>query len=436
MVNTAMLIYLITGSEVYGAGGDSRYIRELASYLSSAGFCIKIISRMGRFTSINSENLTAIKIGNINRKKLREHDSSSLYFMLSHLPNPLTTILGTLMLVRDIKNERNSKKIIHIHDATSSLLIAFVISKIFNIPFLVQIHGFPIKEQQIKLTRENSLLNDFVWFLTRTWHIIAIRLMKRCVMLLVNNKEVKSFYEACGIPSEKLEVVPSAVNLIEFTRHLLSENKARKCLGFPSLKNTIDIGFVGDLKPEKNAETLVKAFGKLIRDIPELKARLIIIGDGPMRLILEEHIKEHGINGCVFFLGYIPDAYRFLNAIDIFVLPSLSEGCPLALLEAMACGKAIIASDIPAIREIVEDGKEALLFDPFSSDQLKEAILKLYHNSELRRELGENAKMKARRYDINVVFPKIVKAYQEVLRNKILNKNNTCTCQSEGCLTR
>jgi|GEM_PF-1046164 glycosyltransferase involved in cell wall biosynthesis len=431
-----MLIYLITGGEIYDIGGVSRYIRELANYLYSTGFHVKIISKMGRIASINSENLIAIKTVNVNGNKSRKNGSSHLSFILSHLPNPLTTILGILVLVRDIKNECNSEKIIHIHDATSSLLIAFIINKILNIPFLVQIHGFPIKEQKIKLARENSLINNFIWFLTKTWHVIAIRLMKRCAILLVNNKEVKSFYKSCGIPSEKLEVVPSAVNLIEFIRHLLSENKARKCLGFPSLKNTITIGFVGGLKPEKNAETLVKAFGKLIRDIPELKARLIIIGDGPMRLILEEHIKEHGINGCVFFLGYIPDAYRFLNAIDIFVLPSLSEGCPLALLEAMACGRAIIASDIPAIREIVEDGKEALLFDPFSSDQLKEAILKLYHNSELRRELGENAKMKARRYDINVVFPKIVKAYQEVLRNKILNKNNTCTCQSEGCLTR
>jgi len=413
-----MLIYLITGGEVYGAGGDSRYIRELASYLSSSGFCVKIVSRIGKFTLINGKSLTLTKIGNIGRNKLRSYGTSSLYFMLSHLPNPLTTILGTLKLVRDIKNERNSKKIIHIHDATSSLLIAFIINKIFNIPFLVQIHGFPVKEQKIKLSKENSLLNDFVWFLTRTWHVIAVRLMKRCAMLLVNNKEVKSFYESYGIPSEMLEVVPSAVNLKKFIKSLLSENEARKCLGLASLKNIITIGFIGGLRPEKNVETLVKAFGELMRDFSELKASLIIIGDGPMRPILEEYVKEYGIDDFAFFLGYIPDAYKFLKAIDIFVLPSLSEGSPLSLIETMACGKAIIASDIPAIREIVENGKEALLFDSLSSEQLKEAILKLYHNPELRRELGENAKKKAKQYDIGVVFPQIVEVYRKVLRNK------------------
>jgi len=413
-----MLIYLITGGEVYGAGGDSRYIRELASYLSSSGFCVKIVSRIGKFTLINGKSLTLTKIGNIGRNKLRSYGTSSLYFMLSHLPNPLTTILGTLKLVRDIKNERNSKKIIHIHDATSSLLIAFIVNKLFNIPFLVQIHGFPVKEQKIKLSKENSLLNDFVWFLTRTWHVIAVRLMKRCAMLLVNNKEVKSFYESYGIPYEMLEVAPSAVNLKKFIKSLLSENEARKCLGLASLKNIITIGFIGGLRPEKNVETLVKAFGELMRDFSELKASLIIIGDGPMRPILEEYVKEYGIDDFAFFLGYIPDAYKFLKAIDIFVLPSLSEGSPLSLIETMACGKAIIASDIPAIREIVENGKEALLFDSLSSEQLKEAILKLYHNPELRRELGENAKKKAKQYDIGVVFPQIVEVYRKVLRNK------------------
>jgi len=346
-----MLIYLITGGEVYGVGGLSRYVRELANYLSSAGFYVKTISRMGRIASINGESLTAINTGNINRKKLRKNCSSSLSFMLSHLPNPLTTIWGTLMLVKDVKNKHSSKKIIHIHDAASSLLIAFIISKIFNIPFLVQIHGFPIKEQKIKLLKSDFLLNNFIWFLTKTWHVVAVRLMKCCAMLLVNNKEVKSFYESYGVSSEKLQIAPSAIDLNEFTRYLLSEDEARKCLGLSSLKNTVTIGFVGGLRPEKNVETLVKAFGELIRSSPEAKARLIIIGDGPTRPILEEYVKENGIDGCTFFLGHVPDAYKFLNALDIFVLPSLSEGSPLSLIEAMVAGKAIIA---PATYQLLE----------------------------------------------------------------------------------
>jgi glycosyltransferase involved in cell wall biosynthesis len=419
-----MLIYLITAGEVYDAEGVSRYIRELANYLSSNGFRIKIISRIGRITSISNKNLIASKIDNVNRvdkvdrHKFSKHTSSSLYFRLSHLPNPLTTILGTLVLIRDIINECSSKKIIHVHDVTSSLLIALIASKIFNIPFLVQIHGFPVKEQKIKLSRENSSLNNFLWFLTKVWHDITIRVMKSCAMLLVNNREVKFFYESCGFPSEKLEVIPSALNFNEFEKCLLSKKEAEKCLGLSNLEETVTIGFIGGLRPEKNVEILVKAFGELVKEKPTLKVKLVIIGDGPTKPILEKYVKEYNIDNYTLFLGYIPNAHKFLHIIDIFVLPSLSEGSPIALIEAMACSKAIIASNIPAIKEIVEDGKEALLFDPYSSEQLKEAILKLYHNSELRRAIEENAKKKAKQYDVNIIFSKIVEIYQKVLRIK------------------
>jgi glycosyltransferase involved in cell wall biosynthesis len=84
----------------------------------------------------------------------------------------------------------------------------------------------------------------------------------------------------------------------------------------------------------------------------------------------------------------------------------------------MACGKAINASNISAIREMVEDGREAVLFDPHNPEQLKSLILKLYNNPELRVKLGENAKKKAKQYDDNVVFSKIVEIYQKVLRIK------------------
>ena len=197
---------------------------------------------------------------------------------------------------------------------------------------------------------------------------------------------------------------------------MLPRKEARQHLGLTELENIVTIGYIGGLKPEKNLETLVKAFREFIKSCTEAKVRLIIIGDGPTRPILEEYVKENGIDGCTFFLGHVPDAYKFLNALDIFVLPSLSEGSPLSLVEAMVAGKAIIASDIPAIREIVEDGKEALLFNPHDPQQLKDLILTLYNNLELRKRLGENARRKARQYDVNVVFRKITQIYRDVLK--------------------
>ena len=395
------------GSDIAGSGGLEKYVRELASYcITNTDLRVKIVSRMGKVVSLDSK---------INSKiRLRRHRFPFFYLMLSHLPNPLTIILGTLALIKDIGNEHNIRKIMHAHDVGSSLLTVFIINKIFNIPFIVQIHGFPIKEQKIKLLKANSLLSNFIWFLTKTWHAITMKLIKHSAMLvLVNNKEVKSFYESCGIPSKKLEIISSAVDLQEFKR-LLSK-QTRKCLELLNLKNTVTIGYVGGLKPQKNVETLMEAFREFMKSYPEAKASLIIIGDGPMKPFLEEYAKKYTISNYTFFMGYIPNAYRFLNTIDIFVLPSLSEGSPFSLIEAMACGRAIIASDIPAIREIVENGKEALLFDPRNPQQLKNLISTLYSNPKLREELGENARRKAKQYDINTVFPKILQIYKRFL---------------------
>ncbi|MCC6005323.1 MAG: glycosyltransferase, partial [Thermofilum sp.] len=207
---------------------------------------------------------------------------------------------------------------------------------------------------------------------------------------------------------------PSAINLHECKKYLLPRDYARKILGLAE-SEVVTIGYIGGLKPEKNVETLVKAFEGFVKSCPKAKAKLIIIGDGPTRPILEEYVRERGIENIVSFLGFIPNAYKLLNAIDIFVLPSLSEGSPIALIEAMSSGKAIIASDIPAIKELVEDGKEALLFDPRDPVQLKNLILKLYNDPELRKKLGENAKRKAEQYNVDVVFPKMLQIYKEVV---------------------
>jgi len=413
-----MLVYLVMGGEVNGPGGWAKYIRELARYLVSCNYRVKILCRMGKMYTNVDEISTISQSGSAAFSNPKT--GFSLYCLMQHLPNPLSVFLGMIKITKDIEYERGCQKILHIHDLTSSLLIAFLVRKIFNIPFIVQIHGFPLKEQYIKLSMAKSPLSSFLWLLTKMWHKIAVKLLQsNGVPILVNNNEVKSFYESFGIQPNRLRVVASGLNVEKSVKELLSKVEAKACLGMTGLEECVVIGYIGGLRPEKNIGILVEAFGNILKSSYKIRAKLIIIGDGPVRNSLEKLVDEYGLNDHVIFTGFVPNAYRLLNAIDIYVLPSLSEGSPLSLIEAMTAGKAIIASNIPAIREIVEDGKEALLFDPQSPEQLKNVILKLYHNPELRRELGENARKKAKQYDINVVFPKIIEVYRQVLRNRV-----------------
>jgi glycosyltransferase involved in cell wall biosynthesis len=418
-IDDSISVYLILGGEFYGTGGWERYVRELAHFLTNYGYLVKIICDEGK-VFIYGTGLHQVK-------GMSRFKKTSLFYQMICSSSLLTIILwmikiflGVTRTIQEIKNDKNIRKIIHAHDLSSSFLVAFLLWKFFRVPYIVQVHGFPIKEWKIRLMRTNSMLESFIYFLEKVLCIIALYLIRKSsTFLLVNNAEVKSFYEQCGIPYDRIEIVSSAINLRKYEKDIVSREDAGRSLGLLMDPEAVIIGYVGGLRPEKNVETLVKAFEKFIKSHPNAKVKLLIVGDGPMRPILEEYVKEHNIDGYVSFLGYVPDAYRFLNAIDIFVLPSLSEGSPIALIEAMACGRAIIASNIPAIREIVEDGREALLFDPHSPEQLKEALLKLYYDLELRKTLGKNAKEKAKQYDVNLVFPKIVKIYQKVLKNEI-----------------
>jgi len=414
----SMSIYLILGGEFFGPGGWAKYTRELAYFLSSHGCRVIIVYRMGQIYPyhIGTDIPDSVKFSKT--KTVSRIKRSSLQYLALHLPNPLTVVLGTIRIIKETRQDEATQKIVHAHDLSSSFLIAYLLWKLLKIPYVIQIHGFPLRECKIKLMNADSMLGNFVWFLTKILYTIALNLLKNSsAILLVNNNEVKSFYEKCGVSSNKIIIVPSAINLHEHEKHLLSREDARKTLGLAE-SEAVTVGYIGVLNPEKNVETLVKAFGEFVKSCSGVKARLIIIGDGPMRSVLEEYVREQGIENVVSFLGFIADAYRFLTAIDIFVLPSLSEGSPIALIEAMASGKAIIASNIPSIKEMVEDGKEALLFDPYNSKQLKNLILKLYNNPALRKKLGKNARRKAEQYDANVVFTKILQIYKEVSKNK------------------
>jgi len=394
-----MLIYLIMGGQVYGCGGWAKYVRELSNYLVDCNCRVKILCRMGKmYTSVN-ENSTNFHFQTASTPHFRR--GISFYALMQHLPNPLSVFLGVIRLVKDIRSEDECQKILHAHDLSSSLLIALLMRKFFKLPFVVQIHGFPLREQQIKLARAKSPLSNFIWFLTKVWHNVAINFIRSSsAPVLVNNNEVKSFYESYGISSDKLKVISSAIDLQKHEERLLSATDAETCLRIKGLRKWVTIGYVGGLRPEKNVAALIKAFRGLLENNSEARVRLVIIGDGPMRSLLKETVKRQDLSRYVLFLGFIPDAYRFLNAIDIFVLPSLSEGSPLSLIEAMAAGKAIIASDIPSIREIVRHNKEAILVDPLDVEALKQAILLLYNNPDLRTKLSRRARERIKLYDI------------------------------------
>lgn len=170
-------------------------------------------------------------------------------------------------------------------------------------------------------------------------------------------------------------------NGIDLSRFAGDREQARKEL---SLKTGKLVLFVGSLIEVKGVRYLIEA----MRDVD---AELAVVGDGCLREELERQAQELGVK--VSFVGRIsPERVaRWYAACDVFVLPSLSEGRPNVLIEAMASGRACVASDIPGCRELIRDGSNGLLFVPGNTPALQEKIKKILGDEKLRSQMEVGA---------------------------------------------
>jgi glycosyltransferase involved in cell wall biosynthesis len=161
------------------------------------------------------------------------------------------------------------------------------------------------------------------------------------------------------------------------------------------------IGTISRLSPEKGTAFLIDAFKALLE---KTEGRLLIVGDGPERLHLEEKARRLGLSEKIVFTGWVDEPFRYLAQMDVFVLPSLWEGFPNAILESMACGVPVVASDSSeGVREAIKDGVNGVLVRPGSSDEIASAVYDLLSNAERRRSIIKEAYNRLRHYDIDEI---------------------------------
>ena len=173
-----------------------------------------------------------------------------------------------------------------------------------------------------------------------------------------------------GIRSSQISLIPNGVDLTRFAPRPAGRSAVRASLGLVDAEMVVLI--VGRLIPEKNHATLIRAIHGLGREWS--RVRLLIVGEGPLRVDLERLTDELGMRERVMLLGARTDVERVHAAADVFVLPSLREGFPVALLEAMASALPVIASSIPPHREIIEHGTTGWLVASKASDKLAEIL--------------------------------------------------------------
>lgn len=145
-------------------------------------------------------------------------------------------------------------------------------------------------------------------------------------------------------------------------------------------------GAVGALVAHKGHRYLIEAAAQAVRDVPD--ARFVIFGEGDLRRPLEKLIADLGLEKHVILGGFRPDVLSLLKGFDFFVMPSVTEGLGTSLLDAMACGKPIVASRVGGIPEVVVDGKTGILVPPKDSEALADAIVRMMKDQAAAKTMG------------------------------------------------
>lgn len=214
------------------------------------------------------------------------------------------------------------------------------------------------------------------------------------------------------VPAPKVRLIWNGAPLDEFAPVPLERSlSVRRELSLPP--ESLVVGTVGRLSTQKGHTYLVKAAPSVIAAVPNV--RFLVAGDGDLQASLRSEAQSLGVADRFVFAGHRTDIPAVLGAIDVLAIPSLYEGTPLALFEAMASAKAIVSTAVDGCREILEEGRTALLVQPGDPAALASALVRLLSDEVLRSALSTGAHRASATYDIRACVNAMQDLYDEVL---------------------
>ena len=212
------------------------------------------------------------------------------------------------------------------------------------------------------------------------------------------------------IDPSKIYLIHNGIDLIKFKK-IEAKSQLREELGIPDKKTII---YTGRLSSEKGVDFLIGSFSKLNR---ETDCQIIIIADGFERKKIVQLLDDYQLSKSVLLIQKVNDVASYLNAADLFVLPSKFEGLSNSLLEAMACGLPVISTRVGGSIDIIEDGINGLLVDVDNEDQLIQVISKVLNDSSLAISLGKNARQTiVEHYDLDKITETYLELYKKLDR--------------------
>jgi len=257
------------------------------------------------------------------------------------------------------------------------------------------------------ILHEHANLTDTPWF-----QKIADRLLAPAtdIAIAVSKSTAEFVIHARQMPAERVKVVYLGVPLEEFSRQRSSEEvaEARRELGIGVDESAV--GTVTRLHDSKGNSYLVEAAQQVLQARP--KTRFYLFGEGPLRSDLESQARALGLGDRFVFGGFARDVPRVLSAFDLTAFPSLWEGTPLTVFEALAMGNAIVATDADGLMDVLTADRDAVIVPKRDATALARGIQHLLDHPEERARLSGNARLKGHQYDIATFVRKMERLYE------------------------
>jgi glycosyltransferase involved in cell wall biosynthesis len=236
--------------------------------------------------------------------------------------------------------------------------------------------------------------------------------LRRYDQVVSVSEDVTRRLKCAGVHPNRITNIENGIDVSRFQNN---EPRLREELGIAF--DTLMVGTVGRLSPEKGIEHLLRAAGRVVAEFP--CAHFAIVGDGPERQRLEDLSKDLNLTKFVTFTGRRSDIPEVFASLDILVQPSLNEGLPITLLEALASCCAVLATRVGAVPAVLEDGVDGLLVDPGEPDQLACALLRLLREPSERLRMGTAGGNKVKQnFSSSRMANDYVSVYERALQHK------------------
>jgi glycosyltransferase involved in cell wall biosynthesis len=216
-----------------------------------------------------------------------------------------------------------------------------------------------------------------------------------------------------GVHEERVAVIYNGIDTPSSIEAVPNRDHVRAGIGVG--KDDLLMLQVARLDPVKDHATALRTLERVVRHRPD--TRLVLVGEGPERARIEELVKERRLTPYVRLLGLRNDVPRLLRVADLFLLTSVSEGIPLAILEALAAGLPVVATDVGGVRDLVEEGITGLLAPAGDDALLADRVLRLTKNPALVRQMGQHGRERALEcFSESRMHAHYAWLYQEMLR--------------------